>query len=427
MSRPSKPTAYAARAFVSAVLAASVALAACSGTVTSDVNSVCSDAVSPASRDAKWRADVACLELSVQRRHPAPFERLARAEFERAVEDVENTVPQTSDAALRVRLMALTARFGDGTTRVLPDERRLAIEVERFPEGVYVTGATAAQQFLVGRRVVGLGNDTIDVARARLVPLVAAENADSLAAREPELLRSVDVLQGLGLAGNTGAVNVATALPGGAREDTIVQPLPATNPPAIVTWPATKPRSLARRHLAYFYEIDAARGTVYFQYNRTAERADLPMTRLATEVRAALDDGRATRLVIDLRWNDGVNAATLQPLLDRIATWPGRTDRTRLVVLVGARTAGGAFENALRLSQQTSAEIVGEPPGINPNRFHTPVLIQLAHSKQTLAVATARQRLTEDATNRLRLDRRVVWPVADYARGFDPVLAAAGL
>ncbi len=376
-------------------------------------------------RDGRWRADVACVATSVERLHPDPYTRVTQAEFRQAISALDRTVPQLTDAAIRVRLAAAVALLGDSNTRLRPDERPLAIEFERFPEGVYVVGARSSQQFLLGRRLTGLGSEPLDLIRPSLGALVAAENANSYAAQETRLLRSVDVMQGLGLAGNTGAVNVVTANAGGTTEETIVQP--AGSDPQLVAWPSTRPRSLRRRGEAYWYEVDLAKQTVYFQYNRASGRTDLPMAEAADGVLRALSDGRASRLVLDMRFNDTGNAAALQPLLEVIAGWPGRRDPARFKLLVGPRTHAGALENAVRLSQTAAVEIIGEPPGGNPNHFGGVVPVALPESGLRLDVATQPVRLTQDPANRLRIDRLVRWPVADYARGFDPVLAAAGL
>jgi hypothetical protein len=400
-----------------------LAAAALSGCV--PVESTCPTDATPDTRDGRWRADLACVSDTIQRFHPDPFSRLTAAEFRQEVNDLDRTIPQLTDAAIRVRLLALTATLGDGNTRLKLPERPLAIEFARFPEGLYIVGARSSQDFLLGRRVVGLGSEPIDVVRASLATLIPAENSSSVSAREAGLLRSLEALQGLGLVGSTGIANIVSETTGGIREETLVQPLGSD--PQLVRWPANPPRSLQRRNLAYWYEVDVAKSTVYFQYNQATARSDLPMSTAADGVLQALTDGRATRLVLDLRFNDTGSAATLQPLLDVIAGWSGRRDPARFKLLVGPRTYAGALENAVRLSQTAAVEILGEPPGGNPNHFGGTVTEELPHSGLPLSVSTQPIKLTQDPPNRLRIDRRIQWSVSDYARGVDPVLVAAGL
>lgn len=389
------------------------------------VESACPTDDAPDTRDGRWRADLACLSDTIEKRHPDPYTRVSAVEFRQQVGDLDRTIPQLTDATIRLRLMALTATLGDGNTRLHLPDRPLAVEFERFPEGIYVVAARSSQRFLLGRRVEGLGSEPIEAVRASLAALVPAENSSSFAARETGLLRSLEVLQGLGLVGASGTANLISATSDGTREETLIQPL--GNDTQLTRWPENRPRSLQRRNLAYWYEVDTARSTVYFQYNQASSRSDLPMSEVADAVLRALTDGRATRLVLDMRFNDTGSAATLQPLLDVIAGWSGRRDPARFKLLVGPRTYAGALENAVRLSQTAAVEILGEPPGGNPNHFGGTLRESLPHSGLSLSVSTQPVRLTQDPSNRLRLDRRIPWPVADYARGVDPVLVAAGL
>ncbi len=398
------------------------ALAACGGGVAGPPPECVAPATAPA-RDEAWRADLACVVATVKTRHPGPFERVPEAVFDAAARDLEAAIPALGDDAIAARLMTLAALLRDAHTVVRAPATPLAIEMARFPEGLYVVGAGEGLGPLLGRRVLALGGVDVAEARARVAALIPQENESTTAAREAGLLGTLEVLRGVGVADDSGAVDVETELPGGGSERARVPPLAS----ALTAFPASPPRSLRQRDLAFWYEVDDAARTVYVQYNRCEDRVDFPMSRLASEVGDALALGLADRVVLDMRWNGGGNSLVVAPLAQTLRAWSGSADPQRLALLVGVETFSSAILNALELRETTAARTIGEMPGGNPNGFGEVRQQPLPHGGLVLQHSTRRFQLTNDPANRFLPDEEVTWPWTDYGAGRDPVLAAAGL
>jgi C-terminal processing protease CtpA/Prc len=119
----------------------------------------------------------------------------------------------------------------------------------------------------------------------------------------------------------------------------------------------------------YWYQYLPAEKAVYVQYNVCAEQNGEPFQAFVDEVFAVVDRDPATRLVLDLRFNGGGNEAVLAPFIDAIKAHPTLNTTGRLFVIIGKGTYSSALQNAIALSQDTNAALVGEATGGKPNHF----------------------------------------------------------
>jgi hypothetical protein len=74
-----------------------------------------------------------------------------------------------------------------------------------------------------------------------------------------------------------------------------------------------------------------------------------------------------SKLVIDMRWNNGGNTGLIPPLLNRVIRSDKVDERGRLFVIIGRRTFSAAQNAATYFERYTNATFVGEPTGSSPN------------------------------------------------------------
>jgi hypothetical protein len=385
----------------------------------------CQVATAPVAREQALQAAANCVAETLRLRHPSPYERISQADFDTRLARLLSDSTRMTDGQFTVGLMAFVAALGDGHTVVFgPNWRRLDVGFERFPEGIYVVQAGSASASLLGRRIVQIGGRSIDDVRQMVAALSPHENEYTVAAREAGLLQMVEVLQGLGLAGEDGSVTLVTERGDGGQESAVVGP--HTPGAALVSFPALLPRSLQKRNLNYWWEFDAARRTIYFQYNVCGERADLPMAKVAADIDALLASGSATRMIVDLRFNGGGNSAAIDPLSAVLLRWDGSRDPERLAMLISARTYSSALKNALTLKYSTAARTFGETVGGNADNNFGEVLRQ-SIPYSTLSLQYSTRRFVFPVPRTFAPDRPVAWDWGSYRAGRDPALEAAGL
>lgn len=74
------------------------------------------------SRDQGWRADLTFLAREIKRRAYAPFREISEPDFDAAVGQLAQDLPDLSDLQIVARMMTLLRPLGDGHAFILPDE-----------------------------------------------------------------------------------------------------------------------------------------------------------------------------------------------------------------------------------------------------------------------------------------------------------------
>jgi hypothetical protein len=152
--------------------------------------------------DQQWRADIAQAAQSIKEIHFKPFTMVTEPDFDAAIADLEQRVPELTDDAIIISLAQIVARMHDGHTRVhLPRQypqfaleaelgyseteppkfdslkfHQLPVQFERFEDGVFVIGAILAHQSLIGQKVIRMRQVSIEDAFERANTVSFYEN-----------------------------------------------------------------------------------------------------------------------------------------------------------------------------------------------------------------------------------------------------------
>jgi C-terminal processing protease CtpA/Prc len=162
------------------------------------------------------------------------------------------------------------------------------------------------------------------------------------------------------------------------------------------------------------------------QYNVCDEQPGKPFRSFVDEVFALVDRSPDTRLVLDIRFNGGGNEAVLDPFMEALEARPALNEPDRLFVIIGRATYSSALQNAITLSREHHATLVGEPTGGKPNhygevrRFSLPNIgIQVQYSTRYWL------NYPEADLPTLEPDLSTTLTIADVLAGHDPALEAA--
>jgi hypothetical protein len=88
-----------------------------------------------------------------------------------------------------------------------------------------------------------------------------------------------------------------------------------------------------------------------------------------------------SKLVIDMRWNNGGNTGLIPPLLNRVIRSDKVDEPGKLFVIIGRRTFSAAQNAATYFERYTNAIFVGEPTGSSPNFVGEETPFTLPYSK----------------------------------------------
>jgi hypothetical protein len=151
---------------------------------------------------AQWQEDIRYFKEQLVKRHKNAFHRVSKEEFENDIERLYNDAPALKDYQVIVRLLQITAKVGDGHTVVhIPASfKRYPIALNWFGDSLYVNAATAAYKEVLGARLIGIGDFTLEEVNKRLASVLSqAENKWYDMNMGPALMLIPEVLVTLGI------------------------------------------------------------------------------------------------------------------------------------------------------------------------------------------------------------------------------------
>jgi hypothetical protein len=402
-------------------VACTAALACGSGVTPSPVPSPA------ATREGRWAQDVEYLAAELPRLHPNLFFRTPRAEFDRVVDEVRRAMPAATDAEAIVGLMRVAAVPGDPHTAVYAWEEfpKLPVRFTRLAGGLFVTQAEAAYTGLLGSRVLAFDGSAVEDVEAAVATVISHDNTAWLRHLLPRFLVLPEVLRALRLTSDPGGVTLLLEDATGARFTAVLRGSRPAGPLIDVTTAAGASLPLARQRNQehYWFTVDDGSRTLYLQYNHCQNAAE-DLESVARRAFQQLEQGRADRLVVDVRWNEGgdsrVDDALVSGVRDR-AAWRARG---RLFVIVGGATFSSGLWTADDL-RRLGAVVAGEPTGGRPNHYGDVRTFGLPNCRLQVGYSTRFFRLVEGADPPSLVPDLLVEPTIDDLRaGRDPVLEA---
>jgi tetratricopeptide (TPR) repeat protein len=387
------------------------------------------------SRDDGWRFDLELLAREIKRVHYQPFRKITEGEFDAQVQQLGDEIPKLTNDQVRVRLMKLVCRVGDGHTtmefRNAFDKSGLAVPVAffRFEEGLFITRADPRFGGLAGAQVLEVAGHSIGHTLQALDGVVAKDNCMGLLWQGPIFLRYPWIARGLGLSqAESGLLLRVRKLDGteaqltlpedaASPRDTWVTPLPAGAP---------LPLYLKRQGDAYWFEyLDSAR-LVYFQYNRVQNDGKESIAKFCERLFDFIEHHDVQKLVIDMRWNNGGNNFLNAPILEGLIRCTKINQPGKLFVIVGRNTFSAAMCGATQFERFTKAIMVGEPTGSSPNFIGETVIVKLPYSRMSASISDLYWENSIAMDYRTWIAPRIYTPptFAAYRAGRDPALEA---
>lgn len=408
---------------------------------------------------AQWQEDLDYLYNTLISVHPAPFHRVLPEVYQQKKEALEQQLNQLTDQEIVVKLMEIATLPYDGHTgltlsgKVLNTTLWYPIRMERFEEGVYVVSVGEEKyKDLLGAKVIGIGERSIEDVWAMMQANNNGDNVFCSMSRVPLDLSMADLLKGYHLIEKE-ELTLKLQLPSG--EGKTVSVLPVNIPQgihiffgsnyAVGSAPTSLPTGkqenwdLSFQHSknAYWYQVDASSGLLYAQVNQILN-AEQPVWLNGEEKKASLleftkaiiqefDNGKATKLVLDLRKNGGGNNFLARPVVNLIANHTQINQRGKLFIITGRLTYSAAMNFTSMLEDRTQAIFAGEPAGGSPLHYGDATSFKLPHSEMNLRVSTLRWDLgvhPGDVREAMECDLPIPPSFSAFKEGKDPVLEA---
>jgi hypothetical protein len=394
-----------------------------------------------ASTPDQWREDLRFMTREITQRHANPYHRVPKAEFERAVAELDANIPQLQRNQVIVGMMRIAAMVGDGHTRVEPRKDpafgfpSLPLKFYLFDDGVFVRAAKPEQRALLGARVVAVGGVPIDEAIRRVSELASRENAMGPMLYAPLYLAMPDILQAVGLSRDRSTATLTVSRDG--RQWTVTVPAAGVDP----VWPpdtdislVTPPGWLDARAgptpmwlqapLVYHRLIDLPdRHALYAQINMVTDVDGETLGRFGEKILAKATATNPKAVVIDLRLAQGGNGDLRTDLIRSLIKT--EDDDTRIFVLTARGTFSASQFILDDLDRLTSATFVGEPASSSPTGYGDGYRSQMPNSRIAVRTSILHWQSGQNFAPWTYVDIAAPYRFPDYAAGRDPALEAA--
>ncbi len=227
----------------------------------------------------------------------------------------------------------------------------------------------ARDETLVGSRLVSIGGTPVDEVESALRPLVPADNESGELLGLEDQMSTVEFLHGLGFVDDTSKPGFVFEKPDGARITVDLEPEAVDSEwnqslPGYLMGDA--PEAVARRREPVWTRLDEPTKTFVLSYNDYTENDLQPAL---AEMDAALDDGTAERVVVDMRYLRGGNGSLADPLIETLKGDKRINRPGGLIVLIGRENQSAGTIVAGALDRETEAVLIGEPTPARADNF----------------------------------------------------------
>jgi len=393
----------------------------------------------------RWHEDLDFLRKEMPTRHANLFHDMTRAQFDSALDSINERLPTLARNQVIVELEKLAALIGDGHSNVSPWRdsliafHTLPIALYWFEDGLIIRAADSAHANLLGARIVAINGMPIDSATVRIRPLISHDNEMGIRAYTPFLLAMPEILEATGITREMQRVTLSVDIAGKRRDVTLA---PAGLFPMMTGdidrswmkrggWVDARDRQpdplwLSDPANLYWYKYLPESRALYCQINTIQQKPTDSLRAFMARAIATADSAGADRFILDLRLNGGgngdFNKQILLPLIKSKYDRPGH-----FYVLTGRRTWSAAQMLVTELQKYTTAIFVGEPTASRGNAFGDSYRIVMPNSGVTLRVSTLWWQFLDPRDKRAMIEPQIRVPLTfpDYAAGRDPVLEAA--
>jgi phosphoglycolate phosphatase-like HAD superfamily hydrolase len=386
-------------------------------------------------RVAGWRSDISFWLDQVRKQHYVYKSKPLPAGLIKAADQLSRDVPRYSDERMLFEMTRLSAYVGDGHTYVLPlaADRFMGsvipIRFYLFSDGMFVIDAQPGYEKWIGSKLIAVGSTPTATILERMKPAVSSDNPFMYKWIGPPFLNLRGILESVAdvrpgdsipvtLRDRSGAIRRVRFASGPPPRMQGVPKLMASrlkNAPAVPMWL----RDVSRN----FWMAPQSDGSLYVQFNQVEDEEGETMKQAGAQLDSALSAMRPTKLVLDVRHNNGGNSYLYPPIIDALTSWEKAMPAGKFYVITGRNTFSAAQNFISQLDKRTRAIFVGEPSSSKPNFVGEENDLKLPWSGAIVSISNRyHENIPGDTRKWIEPEIRVELSSRDYFANRDPVM-----
>jgi hypothetical protein len=370
----------------------------------------------------QWRQDLAFLAREIETEHRNPFHFIRKPEFDQAVATLHERIPPMKDHEVVAGFHRLAALIGDGHTFLDASGlyQRFPLEGFWFGSDFRVIRAAPDYREALGARIVAIGSVSIDEAQKRIQQFVPqAENQWYVLNDSATQLMRVELLAAVGVIPDRGPAKFTFEDDSVRRFSLRIQPVPAGTRDSADVPLEPVPLPFQRRKEALWFTYLADSKTVYVVF-----RSYQDLETQAAKLLEFIDRHPVSRLIIDMRWNQGGNYTKGRDyLIYKVLFMPALNRDGHLFVITGRGAFSAGMTNITDLRRETEAILVGEPTSARPNGYQENHMFTLPLSKLRFSCSMLKYRFQPGSeTDAVFPDQRIDPDWKSFRAGKDAAL-----
>ncbi len=384
-------------------------------------------------RVSGWRSDLSFWLDQLRKQHYVYKSKPLPPALLRAADQLSKNIPRYSDDRVLFEMQRLAAYIGDGHTYVLPlgAERVhgsvLPVRFYLFSDGLFVIDAQPGYEKWIGSKLVSIGNTSAAVILERMKPAISSDNPFGYKWIGPPFLNLRGAIESL-TDETADSIRVTLRDRSGTihREKFVTVP-----PPRMQGVPKLLAAKISKTTVPLwltdvgrnFWMKSVAPGTLYVQFNQVMDESNHTLKQAGSELDSALSNSSTTKLILDVRHNNGGNSYLYPPIIDALTKWEAANPKGKLYVLTGRNTFSAAQNFISQLDKLTRAIFVGEPSSSKPNFVGEENDIQLPWSGAIASISNRfHENIPGDKRGWIEPDIKIDLSSSDYFANRDPVL-----
>src|ERR1035438_8421330 len=235
---------------------------------------------------AQWQSDLQYLVAHLKSTHSNLFFHVSAQDFNTAVNDLNQRIPQLSDSQITVELMKLVAMVGDAHTSVYSPFPFLPIRFRWFSDGLFVNAAAPEDSRALGAKVIEIGNLPVKQAYDAVSTVISHENDQWVKEVSETYLGTPELLASLGVTSGPAPVRYLFQDMSGSQFEIQVSPSSSD-----LIWPPDSTNGIVplwrwNYNLNYWFQYLPTTQTIYLAYSRCEDMPDLSFADFLNQVLA---------------------------------------------------------------------------------------------------------------------------------------------
>ncbi|WP_235298188.1 tetratricopeptide repeat protein [Portibacter marinus] len=347
----------------------------------------------------QWEQDLRFIQETVHTDYPFLVKKTTAEEFDKAVEELSEEIPNLESHEIVVGLARLISSFKYGHTALGFRHhnsifRQLPVNFYLFKDGLYIQGAHKDYEELVGAKVIQIGSMKTADALEAIYPVPPNENDQYFKAyglrylSMPAVLHAQKVIPELSddveiIFEKEGKTFTSTieALPSGETMDTKYGFVTQSEDWVDARDQSKTPYYLKNLDKIYYYEYLPEEKTVYVRQSQIQDDPEENIPAFYEKVFEFIEDNEVERLVLDVRLNGGGNNYKNKAVVTGVIETEKINQVGKFIVIIGRRTFSACQNLINELDNYTNVVFVGEPSSENVNFYGDNNRLELPNSK----------------------------------------------